>query len=124
MIITEVTGSRKASASENSGCAQVGHAVCKREPRKSSASNPNGSSVNVSIQDPEIIHQPLLHGHYIALSNDTPLLARPVMIKGVWYILYTRQEWEAFIDGAKKGEFDLDEDGLLPPASEAVRAAG
>jgi hypothetical protein len=38
-------------------------------------------------------------------------------------LYFTQAEWDAFVLGVKDGEFDLDEDGNLPPVPEDQRAA-
>lgn len=102
----EITGERKSSASSNpNGCIQVGHADCRRAPRKSSASGGGGTnSVVVEIRSGTSLST---FGDLIAAHSDLPGLERFVM-------LATRAEWEAFIKGVKRGEFDLDSEGLLP----------
>lgn len=32
-------------------------------------------------------------------------------------LYFTQDEWDAFVAGVRDGEFDLDEDGNLPPIS-------
>jgi hypothetical protein len=57
--------------------------------RKSSASNNNGSCVEVMIK-------------------DTAVLVRDTKDNGAGFVhTYTHAEWLAFLDGARKGEFDL-----------------
>ena len=34
-------------------------------------------------------------------------------------LYFTEAEWDAFVLGVKDGEFDLDEDGNLPPLTES-----
>ena len=35
-------------------------------------------------------------------------------------LFFTEAEWEAFVLGVKDGEFDLDEDGNLPPLPDSM----
>ncbi len=38
-------------------------------------------------------------------------------------LYFTEAEWDAFVLGVKDGEFDLDENGNLPPVPASQRAA-
>jgi Domain of unknown function (DUF397) len=38
-------------------------------------------------------------------------------------LYFTQAEWDAFVLGVRDGEFDLDEDGNLPPVPEAQQPA-
>jgi hypothetical protein len=38
-------------------------------------------------------------------------------------LYFTEAEWDAFVLGVKDGEFDLDEDGNLPPVPDSQRTA-
>jgi hypothetical protein len=38
-------------------------------------------------------------------------------------LYFTEAEWDAFVLGVKDGEFDLDENGNLPPVPESQRVA-
>jgi hypothetical protein len=112
-----ITGERKPRASQGSAnCAQVGHGHCRRAERKATAS-PQMTCAQVGVAD----SPGGLNGeppHVITIRNDTPALAGPPA-------QFTPDEWEAFIDGAKRGEFDLDPvTRLLPPMHGQVNDAG
>jgi hypothetical protein len=38
-------------------------------------------------------------------------------------LYFTEAEWDAFVLGVKDGEFDLDDDGNLPPVPDSQRTA-
>lgn len=40
---------------------------------------------------------------------------------GAGCLWFDEREWDAFVKGVRDGEFDLDEDGNLPPVPEAQR---
>jgi hypothetical protein len=58
---------------------------------------------------PHKADEPYLYVMYDALKPDAGKL------------YFTQAEWDAFVSGVRDGEFDLDEDGNLPPVPEDQR---
>jgi Domain of unknown function (DUF397) len=84
--------------------------------RKSSSSNSQGTCLQVGIDDTGFTAPfgapPKVWAarHFLTIRNDT------IGLNG-GLVRCTPSEWRAFIEGVKRGEFDLDENELLPESS-------
>lgn len=76
-------------------------------PRKSSFSNSQGNCVTVGMTRATAFWRERLGDDLIRVSSSNPNA-------GGSAVLYTPDEWRAFIQGVKAGEFDLDDQGMLP----------
>ena len=58
----------------------------------------------------------------VTLASDGQILMRNSRFPDGAQLSFTVPEWNAFIGGAKLGEFDLDEDGQLPEMPPLLRS--
>lgn len=96
------TTKRKSSLSFSNGNCVEAEVLSRKAPRKAACSTNNGNCVETSVTGENAPE------HMIALTDSKLGENSPVLT-------YTPDEWRAFITGVKNGEFDLDEDGYLPP---------
>lgn len=89
-----------------------------RYPSRMSVNETAESEVVVEeITDPAIIRQTHKPGNQVLYKMYDG--ANP----GAGCLWFDAKEWEAFVLGVRDGEFDLDEDGNLPPLPGAAGAA-
>jgi Domain of unknown function (DUF397) len=89
-------------------------AIVNESGQKSSLSHMNGNCVEVRWQKSSLSGN---QGNCVdvASSEDGAVLMRNSRDSLGPVLIFTVAEWDAFIGGAKLGEFDLDADGKLAP---------